>query len=181
MKNKRVLTTVCALVLAVGCAIGGTVAYLTDKTDAVVNTFTVGNVDIALKETKVNFKMIPGSTIDKDPKVSVDASSEDCWLFVKVEKSENLDNFIAYTIATGWNVLEGQTGVYYREAKASDSFSVLANDKVTTKNTVTKAMMDALAEEGATQPTLTFTAYAVQKEGLSVEQAWAAIPAADKA
>ena len=116
-------------------------------------------------------------TIAKDPKITVVSGSEACYLFVKVEKSANLDKFITYTMAAGWIALEGADGVYYREvnATASDtSFSVLANDQVTCNDTVTKAMMDVLTE--ATYPTLTFTAYAVQQSGSAfAAEAWAKV------
>lgn len=91
--KKKVLSIV-AVVLVLCCAIGGTLAWLTDKTDPVVNTFTVGDINIELKETTTNYKMVPGNTITKDPKVTVKANSEACWLFVKVEKSSNFDSFI---------------------------------------------------------------------------------------
>ena len=177
---KKTLTVIIALVLVVVMSVAGTVAYLTATTGPVVNTFTVGNIDITLAETATDFKMVPGSDIAKDPKVTVVGGSEACWLFVKVEKSDNLDSFVTYNIADGWTELtgvSGVSGVFYREVAASTSdqvFSVLANDKVTVKDTVTKTMMDDLGETGATQPTLTFTAYAVQKDNIAdAATAWA--------
>ena len=171
MKKKMIALTA-ALVLVLSAAVVGTVAWLTDKTTAKVNTFTVGNIDIDLTETTTDYKMIPGEKIDKNPKVSVKAGSEACWLFVKVEKSANLDDFISYTIADGWTKLED--GVYYREVAADATereFSVLANDKVTVKDTVTKADMDAIVADSTKQPTLTFTAYAVQQAGFETAAA----------
>ena len=85
--KKRTLALILALVLVFGAAVGGTIAYLTDTTDPVTNTFTVGNIDITLAETKDDFKMVPGCDIAKDPKVTVTANSEDCWLFVKIDES----------------------------------------------------------------------------------------------
>ena len=167
---KKTLTVVIALVLVVVMSVAGTVAYLTASTGPVVNTFTVGNIDITLTETTTDFKMVPGSDIAKDPKVTVVGGSEACWLFVKVEESTVLDDYVTYAIADGWTELTGFSGVYYREVAASESnqvFSVLANDKVTVNSDVTKGMMDALGEENATQPTLTFTAYAVQKDNIA--------------
>ena len=172
--KKRTLIILVALVAVFGMAVGGTIAWLTDQTEPITNTFTVGNINIELKETATEFKMVPGVTIAKDPKITVVSGSEACYLFVKVEKSANLDKFITYTMAAGWIALEGADGVYYREvnATASDTtFSVLANDQVTCNDTVTKAMMDVLTE--ATYPTLTFTAYAVQQSGSdSAAAAW---------
>lgn len=176
MKKKMIALTA-ALVLVLSAAVVGTVAWLTDKTQAEVNTFTVGNIDIDLMETTTDYKMIPGEEIAKNPKVSVKAGSEACWLFVKVEKSKNLDDFISYTIADGWTELPGVAGVYYRTVVADATereFSVLANDKVTVKDTVTKADMDAIKADSTKQPTLTFTAYAVQKAGFeTAAAAWA--------
>ena len=173
--KKRTLIILVALVAVFGMAVGGTIAWLTDQTEPITNTFTVGNINIELKETATEFKMVPGVTIAKDPKITVVSGSEACYLFVKVEESANLDNFIDYTMATGWTALTGADGVYYREvnATASDTtFSVLANDQVTCNDTVTKAMMDALTEAAA-YPTLTFTAYAVQQSGSdSAAAAW---------
>ena len=173
---KRAVALIAMLVLALCIGIGGTYAWLTDNTPSITNTFTVGNIDIELAETKTNFKMVPGTEIEKDPKVTVKANSEACWLFVRVEESANLSNYIDYTIASGWTALTGVDGVYYREVAASNSdqtFSVLTGDKVTVKNSVTKSDMDALTD--ATLPTLTFTAYAVQKSGFesNVAGAWA--------
>ena len=55
------------------------------------------------------------------------------------------------------------------------------DDKVLVKDTVTKAMMDALKEDGATQPTLTFTAYACQKDGVpDVAAAWEIVSQSQK-
>ena len=178
----KTLIVALAVMLVVGCAVGGTLAWLTDTTGPVVNTFTVGNIDIDLAETTTDYKMVPGATISKDPKVTVKAGSEACWLFVEVTESDNLDNFINYTIATGWTQLPGVSGVYYREVAAATAdveFSVLTNNQVTVKDTVTKAMMDAITNQTATAPTLTFKAYAVQKAGVaSATEAWAKVPTA---
>lgn len=177
---KKKITLLLSLALAVAIGIGGTLAWLTAKTDAVTNTFTVGNINIALEETTTDYKMVPGQPIDKDPKVTVEAGSEACWLFVKIEESANLDSFIDYAIADGWTALTGVDGVYYREVAATADdmpFSVLANDQVTVKDTVTKAMMDEITAQTASAPTLTFTAYAVQKDGLTTAaNAWGQIP-----
>ena len=177
--STKAFVLVLALVLALGCVIGGTIAWLTAQTAPVVNTFTVGDINITLAETTSNFKMVPGNTIAKDPKVTVEAGSEACWLFVKIEESSNLKNFITYTVDSGWTALTGVSGVYYREvdattAAAGTSYYVLNDNKVAVKDSVTKAMMEGLKAENATQPTLTFTAYAVQKDNVaSAADAWA--------
>ena len=172
--KKKILALVLALTLLVAGVVGGTLAWLTDRTAEVKNTFTVGDINIGLTETTADYKMVPGNTIAKDPTVTVKANSEACWLFVQVTKSENLDTFITYAIAEGWTEL--QDGVYYREVPASNAdqtFSVLKGDAVTVKDTVTKAMLTA---KDFANPTLTFKAYAVQKDNVaSASDAWAKV------
>ncbi len=183
--KKRGLILSLALLLVVGGVIGGTLAWLTAKTDPIVNTFTTSGIEIELEESDdLNLQMVPGVTITKDPVVTVKADSEKNYLFVKLEKSANFDNFMTYTMADGWTQLTGVTGVdnvWYRvvNADAADQeFGVLADNKVVVKDTVTKAMMDALTD--ATNPTLTVTAYASQfskdnATSFTAAQAWANI------
>lgn len=172
--KKKTLALVLALTLLVAGVVGGTLAWLTDRTAEVKNTFTVGDINIGLAETTTNYKMVPGNTIAKDPTVTVKANSEACWLFVQVTESENLDTFITYAIANGWTKLK--SGVYYREVSASDAdqpFSVLAGNAVTVNNTVTKEMLTA---KDFTNPTLTFQAYAIQKDHFTTPaDAWAEV------
>lgn len=191
--KKKTLALLLSLVLVIGVAAGGTLAWLLDETDPVVNTFTDSDIDIELGETTNSFKMIPGWTIAKDPKVTVKAGSEDCYLFVKIDKSENYGTYLEdYTVADGWTKLEDTNtaddvstdGVYYQKVTgitAEKYFYVLKgaehktgcpkdntcrcpnlNGYVTVLTTVEKDNMNALQAEGATYPTLTFTAYASQ-------------------
>lgn len=184
---RRMLFTL-ALVLVVAVAsVGGTIAWLTATTEPVVNTFTYGNINIDLTETKpVNrqAKIIPGVDIEKDPKVTVKGGSEACWLFVKVEETGTfVANKVTYevdtTANTGWTKLTGVNGVdnvWYREVgavTADTDFNILKDNKVTVSNTLTKEDI-----KNITNPTLKFTAYAIQKEGTgTVAEAWAKIGA----
>ena len=182
MKKKITIAVVCA-VLSCVCLIGTTFAWLVDKTDPVENTFTVGNVDIELTESDdLDLKMVPGNDITKDPKVIVKANSEDCYVFVKVEKSANFDDFMTYAKADGWDEYKTEDNyvVYSRTVSLQDTdqeFAILADNKVSVKNSVTKGMMDAIKAGTSTSPTLTFTAYAAQKSNLTIDEAWAAINA----
>lgn len=172
--KKKTLALVLALTLLVAGVVGGTLAWLTDQTAEVKNTFTVGDINIDLTETNRDYKMVPGNKLDKDPTVIVKAESEACWLFVKVTESENLKNFITYAIAEGWTEL--QDGVYYREVPASNAdqtFSVLKGDAVTVNSDVTKEMLTA---KDFANPTLTFQAYAIQKAHFDTPAAaWAEV------
>ena len=163
--KKKIAISIVAVALVLCCAIGGTLAWLTDKTDPVTNTFTVGDINIELKETMTVYKVIPGSDIAKDPKVTVKAGSEACWLFVEITE-ENWNAGLTYSVANGWTALPGETGVYYRQVSATTadvSFPVLAGDKVHAADTLTRADLQAMATAA---PTLTFKAYAVQSENI---------------
>ena len=170
--KKKIAISIVAVALVLCCAIGGTLAWLTDKTGPVTNTFTVGDINIDLTETTTDYKMVPGNTIAKDPKVTVKANSEACYLFVKVTKSGNFDQFLTYEMADGWTQYEGTTDVWYRTVPASNAnqeFEVLKDSKVTVKGTVTKEMMTS---SDFTNPTLTFKAAAVQKANLELDAAY---------
>ncbi|MBE6037800.1 MAG: hypothetical protein E7218_01185 [Anaerofustis stercorihominis] len=190
MKKAKKITFVLILVAVAVCVVGTTLAWLQDSEGPVVNTFTPSNVKIDLDETQTEreFKMVPGWTIAKEPYVTVEAGSEDCFVFIEVIKSDNLDEYIDYAIVAddpdteafeGWRALEGNEGVYYRTVKdiaSNQEFGILAGgsnedmegfapftwtaDQVLVKPTVTEKMMEDLATEG--NPTLSFKAYAVQ-------------------
>ena len=77
-KGSKAAALILALVLVVGCVVGGTLAWLTAESDAVTNTFTTSGITVTLEETTGNeYKMIPGYTIHKDPKATVVPGSEE--------------------------------------------------------------------------------------------------------
>ena len=184
--STKVFLSLLALVLVAGCAVGGTIAWLTATTEPVVNTFTYGKIKIKLTETTgTEYKIIPGVNISKDPKVTVIGGSEACWLFVKVaEKGTFVTDKVTYSIAEGWTALDATNhpGVYYREVDAvtaDTNFNVLAGDAtypngvVTVSENLTKKDIKGLTE---TRPQLIFTAYAVQKDGINTAaEAWAQV------
>ncbi len=192
--SKRTVAILLALVLVIGCAVGGTLAWLTAQTSEVKNTFAPSDIKVDLKESKdLDLKMVPGWTIKKDPQAAVFAGSEKAYLFVKLEKSSDFDDFMTYSIAEGWTklALTGVTyDVYYRVVDGTTNkfdtyYSVLANDQVKVKGSVTKDQMNALLKADGTIdetkcPTLTVTAYASQymknnTERFSENEAWANI------
>ena len=98
--KKKIVAFVLVFALALALGIGGTMAWLTAKTDAVVNTFTGGNITLALKEyagseeldteAEKQFKIVPGATNDKEPKLTVGKGSEKCYLYACVTNSVKL-------------------------------------------------------------------------------------------
>ena len=202
MKNmKKILVLALAALLLVAVGVGGTLAWLADTTSEITNTFTKSDVDIEISESSETkqFKMIPGVDITKDPKVTVKGGSEACYVFVKVtedgevavgNETKKFDDFLTYAIDDGWTVLDGQgtktdtandTYVIYKAQAATEAdtnLRILANDKVSVKNSVNKTMMDALTT--ANYPTLTFQAWAIQQANgtdtiFTPAQAWEAL------
>jgi len=154
---------------------------LTDNTQTVTNTFTTSDIEVTLAEsTGDTYKMIPGYDISKDPKVTVETGSEKCYLFVELKESANFDSYLEYEMATGWEALSGVADVYVRIIETTEmgtAISVLADDKVTVKGSVTKQMME---EAETTKPTLSVIAYASQymknaTENFTAAEAWANI------
>ena len=188
-RNRRIALTLCVMFVVLAASIGGTVAWLTAKTDTITNTFTAGDINITLTESYVdennnrNYTFVPGDVLPKDPKVTVNANSEACWLFVKVEEGNNFGDFMSYNIADGWTKGDGANipaNVYYREVAAVTgtadvSYPVLRDNRVIVSTDVTKELI-ANKNAATDKPTLTFKAYAVQKDNVaSAEDAWAKI------
>ena len=88
---KKILLTALSFVLVAALAIGGTLAYLTDR-DAKTNVFTVGNVDITLNDDFVQgSQLIPGVDIKKDVTVT-NTGKNDAWVWVEIAIPQALDD-----------------------------------------------------------------------------------------
>lgn len=173
MKRKHTLFIVLAIFSIIAASLGITIAYLVSQSGEVENTFTVGDVSIVLTESHAErYLMLPGTDIPKNPTITVDAVSDACWLFFKIDKSSDFDRYMTYTPEEGWSALSGESNLYYREVNASKNnqrFPLLTENKVSVKDTVTEEELDALDNK----PYLTFTAYAIQRAEIPTpELAW---------
>lgn len=176
--KKKGLALALALVLVVTVAIGGTLAWLTDRTPEVKNVFTTAGIDIELTETMNTdsnndgtadcwqAQLVPGYEYAKDPEVSVSADSVDCYLFVKFAENNTPKSYLSYTseltATNGWTQGDGTSipaNVWYRKVMASDttrSWELLKDNKIAVSNTLTA--MPAADK----MPELVYTAYATQ-------------------
>lgn len=101
--KKKTIALLMAVVMLFGVTVGGTLAWLKAETTEVKNTFTPSDIGLTLTETTTDYQMVPGNKIAKDPVVKVDADSEDCWLFVKIEKSSNYGTYLEeYSVRSPW-------------------------------------------------------------------------------
>lgn len=98
--KKKILSLCLVICLAAIAVVGGTLAYFTDTTENVDNTFTLGKVKLDLDEAPVNedgkeisgnrvkendytsAAMVPGHVFDKDPTIHVEGGSEESYVFL---------------------------------------------------------------------------------------------------
>lgn len=194
-RTKALLLVMSALLLIVS-TVFATMAYLTSKTEKITNTFTVGNVAITLDEADLvdeygvadnsvprvisnEYKLIPGHTYDKDPTVHVNASSEDCYIFVKV--TNNIATIEAATVSggytniadqmtkNGWLALTGEDGVFYYKEKVekTDGRDYVVFEEFKIAGSVDNTTLEAYAT--LTNPTkyIEIQAYAIQADGFA--------------
>ena len=191
-----------ALVLVVGVSVGGTLAWLTAKSDKVENTFTSAALfetpetdftlweheakdededgRYVLNETEVQaneYDILPGVAIPKDPTVDIVGLQEHAYLYITVEGT--LPTGMTYEIdPDNWDELPGYDGVYvYCGEYAPDNvIKPSVNDTFTVNILKDKEITvagDFAGSNGAS--TLSFMAYMVQAtgNGENAAAAWA--------
>ena len=193
--KKKSIALLMAAVMLMGVAIGGTIAWLKANTNPVVNTFTVGDVNIELYESDVDddndnqnttekddanaYQLIPGETYIKDPKVEVlGTTNVDCYLFVKFEEIGNPATYLTYETALtrddGWTPGDGTdipSNVWYRTVGKDDpvkSWNLLKGKTGFANGYVTirdTVTKTNMADAAGAQ--LKWTAYAVQSDNIA--------------
>lgn len=198
MKNmKKILVLALAAVLLVAVSIGGTIAYLTDKTEEVENTFSPAEIEITLEETSgTSFALVPSKTYMKNPVVAVDGDKTDVdiWLFVEIVDESAAAYLSTYdctlydvdtqgnkTAANGWTKGDGTSipeTVYYRKVLTIDttkSWELIAGNTVTVDVDLGSTELPMPTDDVK----LTYKAYAMQLANGSGEftaaQAWAQV------
>jgi len=177
--KKKIVLGLTALILVVGLTIGGTLAYMQSTTAKVVNTFTVGKVNLTLAETYAqDSQLIPGTVIAKTPVLTVAGGSEASYVRAKIEISPELAALVDINVDSAkWT----HTGDYYYlksgAVAKSDSNTVLPDlfTTVTVKTSVTNEQLAALT---ADQKKISITGYAIQTANFANETvAWDAFTA----
>lgn len=128
--SRKALLVLLALVLVIGCTVGGTLAWLTVSTKEVTNTFVVGDIGTltlteagattndATGNASQQFTIVPGVDLAKNPVVTYKPSTSTTdvdvpvYVFVKVETKgwtvSNKDysiknNNVTWSIGSEWN------------------------------------------------------------------------------
>lgn len=177
-----------ALMLVI--SLTGVSAWLADASGTLTNKFEAKTLELDIAETdthidgddddktnsyKITFGEEGWDDIIKDPAATLPADQIDCWVFVKLKKSDNFDDFLTYEIADGWTALgDSYPGIYYRSSESSpekQDFNILKDKTVSVKNSVTKEQINALTED--TYPKLDISGFAIQLSGFDTAQdAW---------
>ena len=193
MKTKtRSILTVCLALAPVATAVMGTIAYMT-ATASKENTFTVGSfnkptdpdnttqtLDSYILEKKwdaaTEHKLVPGSSLDKDPKVGIGKNSEEAWVYVYVDNKVLKDTaggkYVTFTLNDGWEAVTGTEPItaggkeyagglfkYSTKLKATadaDAWTGTIFDKV---NVSAKADVDDFNTANNAKPTMTVHAF----------------------
>lgn len=163
----RAAATVLALVLILGAAVGGTLAYLVTQTDPVTNTFEPSHVSCKIEEefdgtTKSNVKVKNTGDIDAYIRAKVVITWKDANGNVYAAAPvENTDYTISYN-RNDWAEIDG---IYYYK-------NAVASGKSTSKLIDTCAPTDGTAPEGYAL-SVEILAEAIQAEpAAAVQEAW---------
>lgn len=183
--NKKVVAMVLAIVLICAGAVGTTLAWLSDSKE-VTNTFTVGDINISLAEDSYDAtkaKLVPGTEIAKNPTVTVNANSEDCYVFVMVENNlkANSKTIGVLDVSADWTAkaTQGNKTIYQYKNTIQNSTSDQKLTSVFTKVSISGDITneDLEAMELVTDKTVYIKAYAHQVTSQTQEQALEAFEA----
>lgn len=173
LKNKWKTSSIIILIVGIVLLVSTfntTIAWLKSESKTLISKFSNGNIDILLtdedlKENNIlNYEIIPGTTIKKNTYVTVKAGSEDCWLFVEINQTDNFNEFMSYTMEDGWQLLEENSNIYYIEVTKNNddqNFNIIKENIISIKSDITNEQCKNLNEEN--YPSISFAAYAIQR------------------
>ncbi len=157
--QKSSLAMILAVVLTLTMAVGGTLAYLTDQTDAVANVMTVGNVDITQKEDfEQNSSLYPGVAVKKEVTVE-NVGNSDAYVRTLISfemgdmSKEEFLQYVHWTCGSDWTEGDGEVKdgkyvvpfTYKHVLEAGDKTNTPSLLTVTLDKTADNAQVKALA------------------------------------
>ena len=171
MKKKNVLTMAMSVALVGVIAVGGTMAYLTARDDAVTNSFqfVTGDADgkvitVELEEPKPTDigtatikeggsadkgweyeNVVPGQTLEKKPNVTVTAYTP-AYVYIKVEEGNVAIDDSTFNTAK-WTALNGVEDVYYHEVTADEITEAGDEHKIELGDIFTQVIVPEVAED----------------------------------
>ncbi|MDD6488777.1 MAG: hypothetical protein PUG48_03045 [Clostridia bacterium] len=128
--KKKTVVLIMSLTLVACLSIGATLAWLTSQTGTLTNTFTIGKIGLTLDEASSYYNIVDDSSIrtttgnsyfiynsavlPKDPTVTIEANSEDCYVFMSYVPTDSLKSVIKSVDVNEdyWTKVEGHEGLY---------------------------------------------------------------------
>lgn len=167
---KKTLTIALSMVLVAAIAVTGTLAFLTDESDILVNKFTFGNTEVTIAEPdwtaalggEEAMKVVPGQTVAKDPTVTVKGSEE---VYVYAYVNNALAAYVTIgTIGANWTPVAGLDGLYRYNTTVTPADGGTTLDPLFTEVTISETVTQKMLEENNpfTDGTITVQAYVHQ-------------------
>ncbi len=184
LKKKSLIASGIAVMLVVAMLCSSAIAFLSDSSDEVENTFLTNQNGVDLEETTGDdYDIVPGTEEEKDPTITA-TYTLDSYVFVVV--TDNTQELVTYEIAEGWIKLDVETedgvSVYYQvvtyDADDADEDGLCTSILSVLKDNQVSYDIDLTNEDLADKDdvTLTFQAFIVQCEGFdTAEAAWYAL------
>ncbi len=164
---KKKLVTLCLIGAMALTAVGGSLAYFTDTTETVKNTFTVGKVDITLDEIDLDGtgenprteegndyteKIMPGVSFAKDPTITLEAGSEESYVFLDMTMNQYKSLFpvMAQDAIEYDKKADEAEGIGYTE----DMFKACMKDSDTNDNTPAKFSSQTFLTQLSSNPAI---------------------------
>lgn len=194
MKKKNLLVSLLSLALVAVIGVGATLAYLTDNTQTLNNTFVMDDLKITLKEDAsvpedqvyqikktedtdfgtapitgaeqgIDYiDVLPGATVEKNPYITVSASNAHAYVYAYVT---GVVAPLSVTRSDGWTEVETNlTGTLLRRE--------VAKNEAGTYDVFTQVQVATTANGEETLNNITIKAYAHQADNTDVATADAA-------
>ena len=182
---KKTLTIALSMVLVAAIAVTGTLAFLTDESDPLVNRFTFGNTEVEIAEPKWDaalaengvdgaMKVVPGQTVDKDPTITVKGSEE---VYVYAYVNNALADYVTIgAISANWTPVVGLDGLYRYNTTVTPAADGTTLEPLFETVTISDGINQEMLEENNpfTNGTITVQAYVHQAAEAGQEVADAA-------
>lgn len=170
---KKTLTIALSMVLVAAIAVTGTLAFLTDESDVLVNRFTFGNTEVEIAEPtwtaalggEEAMKVNPGQTVAKDPTVTVKGSEE---VYVYAYVNNALADYVTIgAIGSNWTAVngpDGLAGLYRYNTKVTPAADGTELEPLFEEVTISDEITQKMLEENNpfTNGTITVQAYVHQ-------------------
>lgn len=186
MKKRNILTMALCMLLTFAIGVGGTLAFLSDNDDEVINTFTfanglkvtlteaepapTGEEEIAANENKGYdySNIVPGQTLNKEPVITLTETTVKSYVFAKLSGASA--EVMPVEINSAWTLVgeadDYMNGVYYRIVEAAETTGVALFSEVVVDDV--ELEQDTVVELGD----ITIEVYACQFSGFdTVEDA----------